>query len=180
MLSFPQLAASIRGVRPFGVAAFTFTPASSSRLAMLSWPMQAAYMSGVHPPRFFLSRSTSRLDTNTELSVGGSQRVTEMKISRCLFDFQGRESIFVVFSVILVTLHSVLLLLRLYCITTTILVVLRLLCHTTLFSYYFNSSFIITTLLCIIATSFLYRYYLSYYHNFVLDFVLISLCLVNF
>lgn len=39
ILSFPQLAANIKGVTPLAVVAFTFTPASSKRFAMLSCPI---------------------------------------------------------------------------------------------------------------------------------------------
>lgn len=39
ILSFPQLAANIKGVTPLAVVAFTFTPASNKRFAMLSCPI---------------------------------------------------------------------------------------------------------------------------------------------
>lgn len=64
MLSLPQLAASIKGVNPLAVAALTSTPASSRRFTMLSWPIYEAYISGVQPPMFLPSRSTSRLRQN--------------------------------------------------------------------------------------------------------------------
>lgn len=50
------------GVCPSGVGMFTFTPASSSRCTMVSWPMQEAYINGVQPPQFFLFKSTSPLN----------------------------------------------------------------------------------------------------------------------
>lgn len=64
MLSLPQLAASIKGVKPLAVAALTFTPASRRRFTMLSWPIYEAYISGVQPPMFLPSRFTSRLRQN--------------------------------------------------------------------------------------------------------------------